>query len=248
MKPYTFSDEFSRKIVDGLRLGYLDYVEERGDKNKTMIVSNGYAWTRANHIEDQLNKQFLDDDRVTAKITSTSSWKFVCFHINIDGHYIWLVQKPQQTVDSKYLGKSKNGKRKMISQWGETFNSNFQDLFKGHATEILLFETSQADERALDNMQQQGSTSEDSPEAVYLLTYTINDDKEISAVRINLFYNSQVKEIMNLSELNSSSTVVFPQEILDKIDKKDIIDPKTEESMELRFYQGTEQQKKHKNI
>lgn len=41
----------AQKIVDTLMKGQKDYVDERLEKRETMIVSNGYAWTRPNHID-----------------------------------------------------------------------------------------------------------------------------------------------------------------------------------------------------
>ena len=34
MEPYIFNDDFSQKLVDGLRQGYLDYLEERFEKKR----------------------------------------------------------------------------------------------------------------------------------------------------------------------------------------------------------------------
>lgn len=247
MEPYIFNDDFSQKLVDGLRQGYLDYLEERFEKKREMIVSSGYSWTRANHIDDQIKRQFDGDDTVDPKVFQTSSWKFVCFKIREGGHYIWLVQKPQRTIDGGYLGGKENGKRNVISQWGIEFNKDFKDLFtnKKEAEQLSILDMPEEDEQALNEVRQE-SSSDDVPEALYLLTYRVNDSKDISDVGLNLFFGSKVLEIKDLKALNAASPVRMPSEILEGLDSSDLINPNTENEEQVEFYKEAKKQTKKK--
>lgn len=50
-----------KDTVNSLMQGQKNYIDERIEKRRTMTVSNGYAWTRPNHIDDAIAKaDFLD--------------------------------------------------------------------------------------------------------------------------------------------------------------------------------------------
>ncbi|MEG9207170.1 hypothetical protein V6S63_10280 [Lactococcus lactis] len=58
MEEKIFTPAQSRKIVDTLIIGYNDYLNERITKYNEMAVSDGYAWTKANHIDDAFAKAY----------------------------------------------------------------------------------------------------------------------------------------------------------------------------------------------
>lgn len=58
MEEQIFTPEQSRKIVDTLIVGYNNYLNERITKYREMAVSDGYAWTKANHIDDAFAKAY----------------------------------------------------------------------------------------------------------------------------------------------------------------------------------------------
>ena len=55
-----FTDLQNQKIVDAILAGLRSYVEERKRKAKEMLVSEGYAWTRSNHIDTALGNHLKE--------------------------------------------------------------------------------------------------------------------------------------------------------------------------------------------
>lgn len=52
----TIKQEVRESIVKGIIAGYKDYVNERNEVKKRMVISDAYAFTKSNHIESQVAK------------------------------------------------------------------------------------------------------------------------------------------------------------------------------------------------
>lgn len=72
-------------FVDSFLQGYSEYISERIEKESEMLVSNGYAWTKANHIENAVGKYIQDHLSDTMKVHKAKagySWIYLQFSDN----------------------------------------------------------------------------------------------------------------------------------------------------------------------
>ena len=77
----------AQKIVDTLMKGQKDYVDERLEKRETMKVSNGYAWTRPNHIDNA----FASADLFEYKLQlAGQTWGYLEFETNTEKYMEYL--------------------------------------------------------------------------------------------------------------------------------------------------------------
>jgi len=54
MRQFKLDNKVYQAIVDGTQNGYLEYLHERRRKKNELRVSGAYAWTKGNHIDDQV--------------------------------------------------------------------------------------------------------------------------------------------------------------------------------------------------
>ncbi len=50
----TIKQEVRESIVKGIIAGYKDYVNERNEVKKRMVISDAYAFTKSNHMKVKL--------------------------------------------------------------------------------------------------------------------------------------------------------------------------------------------------
>lgn len=70
-------------FVNALLKGYRNYIDERIIKDKEMLVSGGYAWTKSNHIESTLGQDLNEKNDGRINVVSDKagySWKYLQFH------------------------------------------------------------------------------------------------------------------------------------------------------------------------
>ena len=60
----SLSSELCQAIVDSILNGYKDYLEARRQAYNTLKVSAAYAWTKGNHIDSSVYKEFEKYRRV----------------------------------------------------------------------------------------------------------------------------------------------------------------------------------------
>lgn len=90
-------------------LGQKNYIDERIEKQQTMTVSNGYAWTRPNHIDDAIAKaDFLDYQLKFAG----QAWGYLEFNTQTEQYgNCLLIIKGKQRIKDKFpqIQKSRSG-------------------------------------------------------------------------------------------------------------------------------------------
>lgn len=229
---YELSDEVKQVMVDGLRRGFVEFIEEKAKKKDEMAVSSGYSWTRGNHIDNEINKALVEQNMGTSKLRKSGSWKFLRFNLIADEHRVWLVQKPISFVrKSDNLAKHDAKHQSLISIWGNTVNAKYGDLFSGESQEIDLFDSADdIEDININNIRQ------DQADAFYLLTYEVSKDNDITSVQLNIIYDGKVKKIADLNEFNAASPVEIPSEIREKLEPEEVIDPNVEQSSSYEYY------------
>lgn len=79
----TIKQEVRESIVKGIIAGYKDYVNERNEVKKRMVISDAYVHTKSNHIENQVAKH-LENFVKYIKENAGPSWKYLKFIFNKD--------------------------------------------------------------------------------------------------------------------------------------------------------------------
>jgi hypothetical protein len=77
----NFDAKFNEYILKGIITGYKDYIEVRNYANETMVISDAYAYVKANHIDDQVAKHLLEFVEII-KQSAGPSWKYLKFSLN----------------------------------------------------------------------------------------------------------------------------------------------------------------------
>lgn len=62
MKKLRLGEEVNEYFIKGLMTGYNNYLQVRVNAAKELEVSNGYAYTRGNHLEDSIAKENTTGD------------------------------------------------------------------------------------------------------------------------------------------------------------------------------------------
>lgn len=165
---YTLDDQVKQVLVDSLRRGFVEFLEEKVEKKQTMKVSTGYSWTRGNHIDNEINNGLTKKGMGTSKVFTSGSWKFLRFELPLNNHMIWLVQKPISFVEKPDNLATQNSKHQnLISQWGNQVDAKYSNLFNGSSQQISLLDIGDDD---VATMEDNKTKSMDQADVFYLLT------------------------------------------------------------------------------
>ncbi|KIQ82245.1 hypothetical protein RW25_04120 [Bacillus sp. L_1B0_8] len=84
MQEYTFSSAVNQVIVDGILNGYKSYIHERNEKQRTMKISDAYAWVKGNHIDDQTARECASVGIEYKKAKAGYTWGYLQFSSSED--------------------------------------------------------------------------------------------------------------------------------------------------------------------
>lgn len=91
LERYKFNSKDSKTIVNAIVNGYRDYVEHRIERDKKMIISSAFAWTKSNFIEtriaNEVNRRNISYKTATAGLT----WKYLQFYYT-DSKRLFIVK------------------------------------------------------------------------------------------------------------------------------------------------------------
>lgn len=105
----TIKQEVRESIVKGIIAGYKDYVNERNEVKKRMVISDAYVHTKSNHIENQVAKH-LENFVKYIKENAGPSWKYLKFIFNKDEekNNIMFILKNEDYFDEKNVSVGKS--------------------------------------------------------------------------------------------------------------------------------------------
>lgn len=107
MNGLKLDKNFSKAIVDGTLKGYLQYLEERKNKKMTMSVSGAYAWTKGNHIDDQVSK-IGHQHNVQFEIKKAGyTWEYLQFTVSENNEDYMIIVKNSRRVKKSFLDQKK---------------------------------------------------------------------------------------------------------------------------------------------
>ncbi|EAG8659668.1 hypothetical protein C5Q84_14790, partial [Listeria monocytogenes] len=102
MDEFKLDKTISKAIVDGTLKGYLQYLEERKSKKETMNVSGAYAWTKGNHIDDQVSK-IGQMKNVQFKIEKAGyTWEYLQFTVSENSEDYMVIVKNSRRVQKSF--------------------------------------------------------------------------------------------------------------------------------------------------
>lgn len=102
MNEFKLDKTISKAIVDGTLKGYLQYLEERKNKKESMSVSGAYAWTKGNHIDDQVSK-IGQNHHVQFKIEKAGyTWEYLQFTVNENTENYMVIVKNARRVKKSF--------------------------------------------------------------------------------------------------------------------------------------------------
>lgn len=168
-------------LVESLLKGYKEYIDERIEKKKEMIVSNGYAWTKANHIENAVGKYIknnLNDTMSFSKSKAGFSWVYLQFKNDVTKSLLII-----REVEAIKKGSNPKEYLKNLVK----INGEEKKAENGY-DQLTLWDNGEA------TLPEKLSDGYDGFDNFYILTYRIdNKTKEIAQIKIE-------KPMLNLDE------------------------------------------------
>lgn len=187
MDKLKLDTQISQAIVDGTLNGYLEYLDERRNKKKSMNVSGAYAWTRGNHIDDQISKIF-EEQGLEFKIEKAGySWEYLQFTVNDESEEYMVIVKNAKRINNLFDGQPGKNKDNYLTEYSEVDRPFFQNK------EILI--QPEQIELELDSPEEFRAIIEGKPilnstksfSRFYIVTYEISDvSKMITSIQLTM--------------------------------------------------------------
>lgn len=104
MEDLKVESSICQSIVDGTLSGYKQYLDERKDKRESMVVSGAYAWTRGNHIDDQVSKVGQESGLKFTIAKAGYSWDYLQFAVNGKSEEYMIIIKNARRIKKIFDG------------------------------------------------------------------------------------------------------------------------------------------------
>lgn len=202
----TIKQEVRESIVKGIIAGYKDYVNERNEVKKRMVISDAYVYTKSNHIENQVAKH-LENFVKYIKENAGPSWKYLKFIFNMDEekNNIMFILKNEDYFDEKNVSvgkslvadKNKKDKNYLKKLMDKNRDINLEDFKIGHqmTADSILFNIKEGSNRDINS---------------YFLIITYRIDKESKQL-------AAIKQWLPNPETNSAIMVDDLTELIEKV-------------------------------
>lgn len=189
MDQLKLENKISKALVDGTLKGYLQYLNERKEKKESMSVSGAYAWTKGNHIDDQVSKIGQSYNLQFTIEKAGYTWEYLQFTVSeADENYMIIVK------NSKRVHKSFEDQQKRVNEKNYLVNladinidvfKHSQKNFLAQPEQIQL-ELNDPDEvKAVIEGQQLNVTQKYS--RFYIVTYEIDEEtKFIESIQLTM--------------------------------------------------------------
>ncbi|MBU9789744.1 hypothetical protein KOM07_09380 [Lentilactobacillus sp. G22-6] len=231
------NNNIKKLLVDATRAGFVEFLEEKVQKQESMKVSGGYAWTRSDHIDNYIAQSLDETGLGNYTYHKVAAWDSLRFEFKVGNKKIWIAQKGSTFLRKNgSLAKREDLHKNYISQWSENINEQYSALFNGKSEQLNLLN----DALDLTNTQNNSERESSSADAFYLLIYNISNGIDIDKMSLNLVYNGQIKLIEDLSELNASSDIKIPDEYRNNNELSEELDPEKELSSTYPYYDNQE--------
>lgn len=219
MNQYKLSNEINQLIVDGFLLGYKNYSKERENKRASMEVSGAYAWTKGNHIDDQIAKVAKKSGMNFSIEKAGYSWEYLQFESEINNEKFLFILKNSKTIEKTFDGKESVSKKESYLRSYASIN---KELFKDIELEAMKNQPQQISlELSLSELLAEQVELFVPTELTkgysrfYIVTYEIDAESKLPAtIKLTLPNSDSLKlmEVEDLSMLIGESTVEITAE------------------------------------
>lgn len=190
-------------IVDGTLKGYLQYLDERRSKKESMHVSGAYAWTKGNHIDDQVSK-IGQQHNIQFEIKKAGyTWEYLQFTVHDKNESYMLIVKNSKVTKGFKDQKKKSHADNYLIKLADINTNILKDDNKNYIQrpEQIQLELSIPEEitavlegKQLDTAQQYSR--------FYIVTYEIDDEtKFIKSIKLTM-PNSQTMNLELIEDLS----------------------------------------------
>jgi len=222
MRQFKLDNKVYQAIVDGTQNGYLEYLHERRRKKNELRVSGAYAWTKGNHIDDQVARAVESLGLNYRMDKAGYTWEYLQFTLADDSEkYLIIIKNSKRTKDF-FDGKTSSDKNKnYLTPLSDINNSQLtsDDLnFEALPEQIELELSSPAEIKAVLN--NSSLSSEEGYSRFYIVTYEINSEtKMIDSIRLTMPSSKTMRlyEIENLTPFIQSSPVTITRDDLEPV-------------------------------
>src|SRR5699024_6676570 len=227
MEKFQFSSSDSQVIVNAIVEGYREYIEHRQERNREMIISSAFAWTKGNFIESKIAKE-RDKLNVSYKRAKAGyTWDYLQF-VQEDRKKLFLIKNAayfKEEAFSKAILPSKHtsARRTYLHELSQInsgiFSSKEKPKFITTENQQLTFFI--AEDQIKDDLEDLKASYDE----FHILTYEIDEAFQISSI-IHYLPNPMDNIAYKVEDL---SDYISGAELTDE--QRDVIAPDREESI-----------------
>ncbi|MBC9810333.1 hypothetical protein [Carnobacterium maltaromaticum] len=207
MDEFKLDETISKAIVDGTLKGYLQYLEERKSKKESMSVSGAYAWTKGNHIDDQVSK-IGQNHNVQFKIEKAGyTWEYLQFTVSENAENYMVIVKNSRRVKKSFDDQKKKANEDNylvnLADINTDVLKNSEQNFVVQPEQIQLELNDPEEVRAVIEGKQLNVTQKYS--RFYIVTYEIDDEtKFVESIQLTM----PNRQTMNLELIEDLSYLI----------------------------------------
>lgn len=211
MDEFKLDETISKAIVDGTLKGYLQYLEERKSKKESMSVSGAYAWTKGNHIDDQVSK-IGQNHNVQFKIEKAGyTWEYLQFTVSENAENYMVIVKNSRRVKKSFDDQKKKANEDSylvnLADINTDVLKNSDQNFVAQPEQIQLELNDPEEVRAVIEGKQLNVTQKYS--RFYIVTYEIDDEtKFVETIQLTM----PNRQTMNLELIEDLSYLIQESE------------------------------------
>lgn len=201
-----FSEDINEHFVKGLMTGYKRYLQVRIEAYKELEISNGYAYTRGNHLEDKIAKEKFSD-KITFKHEKAGSWSYLQFEVGNSGKRNLVIVRRAERIEEtkKILEISTPDKKEKNWLYGLSKINDYLDLGsvinREKNSQLKLFAANSQDESAIIRQDQLELQFDQEFDGFYILTYEINEGTYMIDDASLLMMDSSSLELLQVESL-----------------------------------------------
>lgn len=207
MDEFKLDETISKAIVDGTLKGYLQYLEERKSKKESMSVSGAYAWTKGNHIDDQVSK-IGENHNVQFKIKKAGyTWEYLQFTVSENAEDYMVIVKNSRRVKKSFDDQKKKANEDNylvnLADINTEILKNSNQKFVAQPEQIQLELNDPEEVRAVIEGKQLNVAQKYS--RFYIVTYEIDDEtKFVESIQLTM----PNRQTMNLELIEDLSYLI----------------------------------------
>ena len=209
MEQNIFTPEQSLKIVDTVLSGHNDYLNLRIDMKNKMAVSTGFAWTKANFIDDAFSKGkesgTLDFIQGVELAKAGESWEYLEFQSSDGLGKSLLIVKNLVRLKQAF---EKRSSRKQ-SQYLLDYAEKSKNYIKQNIGKIEGFVEQISFDFAPNEAKRSAEIQEDEFDNFFVIAYSTDANKQINEIQIVVLdaESQTVIPVQNLTDFIQKSKV-----------------------------------------